>query len=73
MLVKLKQWWNSSTLFKMTIGLSLGAGLGFSYYYFIGCNTGNCAITGSPINSTLYGALMGVVISYPGKRKVGKK
>jgi hypothetical protein len=39
-----------------------GAVLGFSYWYFIGCNTGMCAITSSPINSTIYGGLMGALL-----------
>ena len=41
------------------LGAAFGALLGFLYYYFIGCSTGTCAITSSPINSTAYGALMG--------------
>lgn len=41
---------------------ALGALLGYAYYSFIGCKTGTCAITSSPINSTLYGAVMGYLI-----------
>lgn len=41
------------------IGITLGAIGGYAYYHFIGCNSGTCAITSNPINSTLYGALMG--------------
>jgi len=41
------------------IGLILGAIAGYLYYYFIGCVSGTCAITSKPLNSTLYGALMG--------------
>jgi hypothetical protein len=41
------------------IGVILGAIGGYIYYYFIGCNSGTCAITSRPLNSTLYGALMG--------------
>jgi hypothetical protein len=40
-------------------GVILGAMVGYAYYYFIGCTSGTCAITSKPINSTLYGALMG--------------
>jgi hypothetical protein len=32
---------------------------GYLYYYFVRCNSGTCAITSKPVNSTLYGALMG--------------
>jgi len=41
------------------IGLILGALGGYLYYHFIGCVSGTCAITSKPLNSTLYGALMG--------------
>lgn len=40
-------------------GLLIGAIAGYAYYYFVGCNSGTCAITSSPINSTIYGVLMG--------------
>jgi hypothetical protein len=40
-------------------GAALGALGGYAYYHFIGCASGTCAITSSPVNSTLYGTLMG--------------
>ena len=46
---------------KWIIAGLLGGAAGFSYWYFIGCNTGTCAITSSPVNSSIYGALMGVL------------
>ncbi len=48
--------------FKWIIGIIAGATLGFSYWYFIGCNTSTCAIASSPINSTIYGGLIGVLL-----------
>ena len=41
------------------IGILAGAIGGYLYYYFIGCASGTCAVTSSPVNSTLYGAMMG--------------
>lgn len=42
------------------IGIAVGAIGGYLYYYFIGCSSsGTCPITSRPLNSTLYGALMG--------------
>jgi hypothetical protein len=41
------------------IGIFVGAVLGYTYYYFLGCASGTFAITSKPINSTLYGSLMG--------------
>ncbi|MFN8236865.1 MAG: DUF6132 family protein [Chitinophagales bacterium] len=45
---------------KLTIlGILLGAIGGYAYYHYIGCSSGTCPITSRPLNSTLYGALMG--------------
>lgn len=41
------------------IGVVLGAVAGYLYYHYVGCASGTCAITSKPLNSTLYGALMG--------------
>jgi hypothetical protein len=41
------------------VGIVLGAIGGYLYYHFVGCASGSCAITASPVNSTLYGAVMG--------------
>jgi LytS/YehU family sensor histidine kinase len=43
-------------------GVFVGAVAGYLYYYFVGCNSGSCAITSSPVNSVLYGMLMGYLI-----------
>lgn len=40
-----------------------GAGLGFAYYYFIGCRSGACPITSNPWISTGYGSILGLVIA----------
>jgi hypothetical protein len=44
------------------IGIIIGAVAGYLYYLNIGCESGRCAITSKPINSTLYGGLMGGLI-----------
>ncbi len=41
------------------LGVIFGAIAGYLYWQLIGCSTGTCAITSKPINSTVYGALMG--------------
>lgn len=41
------------------IGVLLGALAGFVYWYFVGCASGTCMITSSPVNSSIYGAVMG--------------
>jgi hypothetical protein len=45
------------------IGITLGAIAGFLYWKFVGCSSGTCMITSRPINSTLYGALMGFLVA----------
>ena len=42
-----------------SIGVVVGAIAGYAYYYYVGCADGSCAITSKPLNSTLYGSLMG--------------
>ena len=49
-------------------GAALGALGGYLYWYFIGCNSGTCPITSSPLNSTLYGILLGGLIGSMFKR-----
>jgi len=41
----------------------VGLAAGFLYWQQIGCVTGTCPITSSPLNSSLYGGLMGFVAS----------
>ena len=47
---------------KLLSPVVLGAVGGYLYYNFIGC-TGSCAITSSPVNSTVYGAVIGLVLT----------
>jgi hypothetical protein len=43
-------------------GAVIGAVAGWCYWYFVGCASGTCPITSKPLNSSLYGALMGAVL-----------
>lgn len=47
----------------MFIGAAIGGVLGYLYYKIIGCSSGTCPITSKPLNSVLYGAVMGLLIS----------
>jgi hypothetical protein len=42
-----------------SIGIVVGAISGYLYYPFVGCASGSCTITSKPLNSTLYGSLLG--------------
>jgi hypothetical protein len=46
----------------LIVGVLIGGIAGYAYYYWIGCTSGSCPITSQPVNSTLYGALMGGLI-----------
>ena len=41
----------------------LGALGGFLYYKFVGCVTGTCPITSNPWSSSVYGAVLGILVS----------
>ncbi len=60
---------------KIAIGAALGAIGGYAYYYFIGCASGTCAITSSPVNSSLYGLFMGGLLGdlFHKEKKVEKQ
>lgn len=52
----------------LSIFTSIGLLCGFLYYHFFGC-TSNCMITSSPINSTLYGGLIGILLGFSLKKE----
>ncbi|MDR3667286.1 MAG: DUF6132 family protein [Ignavibacteriaceae bacterium] len=54
---------------KTIASVAAGALLGFGYYYFVGCRTGTCPISGNPYISTLYGAMAGLIMVFPSKKK----
>ncbi len=41
------------------VGALLGLLAGYIYWKEVGCISGSCPITSSPVNSSAYGALMG--------------
>jgi len=51
------------------LGIGIGILAGFSYWYFVGCASGTCPITGNPYISALYGALVGGLIFATLKKK----
>jgi phage shock protein E len=43
-------------------GVVTGGIAGFLYCKYVGCVSGTCVITSKPVNSSLYGALMGGLV-----------
>lgn len=62
----------SKTIVRLSLAVVLGSSIGYAYYYFIGCNSGTCAITSNPVNSMAYGTIMGLVIFWPAKNEKDK-
>ena len=44
-------------------GVVVGGLLGYGWYRLVGCSTGTCPLTSNPFISTLYGALMGLLLT----------
>ena len=55
------------------IGVGIGILGGFLYWRFVGCNSGTCPITSSPLYSTLWGGLMGGLLLDMFKKKEKKE
>ncbi|MEE9571566.1 MAG: DUF6132 family protein [Candidatus Neomarinimicrobiota bacterium] len=68
-MIKQNKWFSRTFLKKISVGIMLGGVIGFAYYYFIGCKSGACVITSSSVNSTLYGAILGALWTFPTKKK----
>ena len=49
---------------KVILGVVLGAGIGYGWYRLVGCSTGACQITSNPWISTIWGAMMGILMTW---------
>ena len=67
--MQISEWLKKVNTLKLSLGVVIGGLIGFAYYYFIGCNSGTCAITSSPVISTLYGVVLGLLWTLPTKKK----
>lgn len=56
---RLKTW----RFWKPIVSVCIGGLLGFLYYFFVGCTSGTCAITSSPYNSIIMGAILGLLVT----------
>ena len=50
-------------LVRTVLAVVVGGGLAFALHRFVGCRSGACPIWASPYISTMYGALLGFLLS----------
>jgi len=48
---------------KITVYGLIGLALGYAYYFFIGCQSGSCPLTGNPYVSSGYGLGAGIFLA----------
>lgn len=61
--VSIKKFLTSRRFLKPFLSVVIGGVAGYLYYYFVGCNSGQCAITSNPYNSVIFGGLLGLFIT----------
>lgn len=52
------------TLIRIAIGSSVGGGLGYLWHRLVGCSTGTCPLTATPLRGISYGAVMGLIWAF---------
>ena len=50
-------------ILRIIIGIIVGGGLGFGWYMLVGCPTGTCPLTSNSVVTTIYGTVLGVLIT----------
>jgi hypothetical protein len=50
-------------IIRVVLGAVVGGILGYGVYRFIGCSSGTCPITANPWISTIFGMIIGVLLS----------
>jgi len=50
-------------LLKYFISAVIGGGLGYLYYKKVGCASGTCPLTSRPYITTIYGAVVGLLLA----------
>jgi hypothetical protein len=46
---------------RIVLGLVIGGALGYAYHRLVGCSTGTCPLTATPLRAITYGAVMGLI------------
>lgn len=59
----IKRFFTSKRFLKPFFSIVIGGVAGYLYYHFVGCNSGQCAITSNPYNSVIFGSLLGLFVT----------
>ena len=59
----IREFLRSWFFWKPLIAIIIGGTAGFLFYFFVGCNSGSCAITSDPYGSVIMGSLLGFFIT----------
>jgi hypothetical protein len=50
-----------ATAIRFGMGLVIGGALGYAWHRVVGCSTGTCPLTATPLRAISYGAFMGLI------------
>ena len=50
-------------IFRILIGFIVGGGLGFGWYKFRSCSSGDCPLTSHPVICTIYDSFLSVLVA----------
>jgi hypothetical protein len=50
-----------ATVLRLALGLGIGGILGYGWHRLVGCGTGACPLTATPLRGIGYGAFLGLV------------
>nr|WP_306672108.1 DUF6132 family protein [Geothrix sp. SG10] len=50
-----------ATAIRIALGLLIGGALGYGWHRLVGCSTGTCPLTATPLRGISYGAVMGLI------------
>jgi len=59
----------NNKLYRILLGVFIGAGIGLLYWKFIGCTSGTCPLTSNPFSTTFIFGLMGGLFASDKKSK----
>ncbi len=57
-----KQFYKTWNFWKQVLSIVVGATGGYLYYRYVGCSSGQCAITSNPVMSIVWGGIMGLFL-----------